>query len=189
MRKQGNLKFRQRLGALPNACGFSPEPRSRWRSNTTLRESGLSKYRIKRMSAREMLSKAEPGAAELSSSAAMEPYIRAHVAQIRSPSDRIDRLVEPLAEIAGLPLEKRYIWRIASALKWGFADFDSATVALDRDTMPDEHRQEVAKLLAHRPAQFALMLKALYGEAEMECMMMEAIAFTKERREPAVIES
>ena len=36
-------------------------------------------------------------------------------------------------EIAALPLEKRHVWRIASALKWGFADLDSVYVPVDRE--------------------------------------------------------
>jgi hypothetical protein len=30
--------------------------------------------------------------------------------------------------VAELPLEKRYVWRVASTLKWAFADYDSANI-------------------------------------------------------------
>jgi hypothetical protein len=36
------------------------------------------------------------------------------------------------AEIAALPLEKRYVWRVVSALQWAFADMDTLTVEVDR---------------------------------------------------------
>jgi hypothetical protein len=37
-----------------------------------------------------------------------------------------------LEVVRQLPLEKRYVWRVASALKWGFADFDNVNVNADR---------------------------------------------------------
>jgi len=39
------------------------------------------------------------------------------------------------------PLEKRYVWRVASALKWAFADFDTVTVEADRQTLSPEDRK------------------------------------------------
>ena len=38
-------------------------------------------------------------------------------------------------EIAALPLEKRYVWRVASALNWGLVDFDDWNVVVDRKTL------------------------------------------------------
>ena len=40
-----------------------------------------------------------------------------------------------LKEVAALPLEKRYVWRVASTLKWAFADFDSMNMEADRQTL------------------------------------------------------
>ncbi len=37
-----------------------------------------------------------------------------------------------------LPLEKRYAWRVASALKWAFADFENLNVVADRRTLSQE---------------------------------------------------
>jgi hypothetical protein len=76
-----------------------------------------------------------------------------------------------IADIAALPLEKRYVWRVASALKWGFADFDSGSVAMDRETLSPEDRETVAESLKLRPMQFCLFLKALLGEEEMHRLM------------------
>jgi hypothetical protein len=39
-----------------------------------------------------------------------------------------------LEAIRQLPLEKRCVWRVASALKWGFTDVDDLSVSADRQT-------------------------------------------------------
>jgi hypothetical protein len=82
-------------------------------------------------------------------------------------------------EITALPLEKRYIWRIASDLKWGFADFDSGYVPLDRDTLSAEDLSKLVELLRFRPMQPCMFLKALLGSEEMERLMAEAIAVAR----------
>src|SRR5439155_18950013 len=149
-----------------------------------VRSKEMSQKRMKTMRVCDI--KMEPGAEEMAASENMKPYIRAHAAimknQHAAPEENAakdaihDRLRAALEEIAGLPLADRYIWRIASALKWAFADFDSSTVALDRDLMPDVQREEIDELLRTRPTQLALMLNALYGEEKMERAMLEAVA-------------
>jgi hypothetical protein len=64
--------------------------------------------------------KMEPGAEDLLDSAAMERYMNLAMAMMggKDPGPAIEAL-------AALPLEKRYVWRVASALKWAFADFDT----------------------------------------------------------------
>ena len=79
-----------------------------------------------------------------------------------------------------MPLEKRYIWRIASALKWGFADFDSVYVPVDRETLSPEDLGKVVELLRFRPMQLCMFLKALLGTEVMERVMNEAIAGAKQ---------
>jgi hypothetical protein len=70
--------------------------------------------------------KQEDGAHELASSPEMEPYLRYIQAAL------IEMGVGPWAQaIADLPLEKRYVWRVASALKWGFADFEEWSLIVD----------------------------------------------------------
>ena len=116
----------------------------------------------------------EDGAHELATSENMQPYLRLLKADLQ------DKDTAPhVKEIAQLPLEKRYIWRIASALKWGFADFDSAYVPVDRETLSAEDLGKVIELLRSRPIQFCLFLKALVGPEEMERMMAEAMAAAK----------
>ena len=66
----------------------------------------------------------EEGAQELATSPDMEPYLQFAMAVMQG--------ADPTAEldaIRRLPLEKRYVWRVASALKWGFADFDDPSVS------------------------------------------------------------
>ena len=56
----------------------------------------------------------EDGAQELAESADMEPYLNfaVSVMQDADPTPELEALRQ-------LPLEKRYVWRVASALKWG----------------------------------------------------------------------
>ena len=60
-----------------------------------------------------------------------------------------------LAALRQLPLKKRYIWRVTSALKWAFADFDNLNVHADKDTLTQEDLAKVLELLKHRPTQLA----------------------------------
>ena len=116
----------------------------------------------------------EDGAHELATSENMQPYLRLLKAGLQ------DKDTAPhVEEIAALPLEKRYIWRIASALKWGFADFDSVYVPVDRETLSPDDLKKVIELVRFRPTQLCIFLKALLGEEAMERMMAEAVAVTK----------
>jgi hypothetical protein len=118
--------------------------------------------------------RSEDGAHELATSENMQPYIRLLKAGLQN------RDTSPhLGEITALPLEKRYIWRIASALKWGFADFDNVYVGVDRETLSEEDLGKVMELLRFRPMQLCMFLAALVGTEEMERMMAEAVAVAK----------
>jgi hypothetical protein len=66
----------------------------------------------------------EPGAEELASSAEMRPYIEFAMAVMKGADP-----TPQLETIRQLPLEKRYVWRIVSALKWGFSTCMPATPA------------------------------------------------------------
>ncbi len=123
--------------------------------------------------------KFEEGAEELANSASMQPYVRLAAAVVNEEGIR-----EAIAEIAALPLEQRYLWRVLSALKWGFADFDNMNVAIDRKTLRPEDRDKVVDLIQHRPLQFCLFLKGLLGDEAMEEMMTQAIDLAK--RVPSV---
>ena len=68
-----------------------------------------------------------------------------------------------LEAIRQLALEKRYVWRVASALKWAFADLDDLSVETDKLTLTPGDFARVTDLLKLRPMQFCLFMKALVG--------------------------
>jgi hypothetical protein len=117
----------------------------------------------------------EDGAHELATSPDMQPYLRLIKAGLQN------RDTTPhLEEIAKLPLEKRYIWRVASALKWAFADLETVSVNVDRQTLSKEDLGKVVELLRLRPMQLCIFLRALLGEEAMLRLMGEAIAVAKQ---------
>jgi len=114
--------------------------------------------------------KSEEGAQELVESPEMEPYLNFAMALMKGADPEPE-----LEAIRQLPLEKRYVWRIASALKWGFADFDDLSVDADTQTFTPEDLAKVMELLKIRPIQFCIFLKKLVGREEMVRMLMEAV--------------
>ena len=118
----------------------------------------------------------EDGAHELASSPDMKPYLEfiKAVIQDHDPSPELDA-------IRRLPLEKRYIWRVTSALKWGLADCESMSVEADKETLTPEEFARVMELLKFRSMQLALVLKTLVGADEMQRMMLEAIGVAKQQ--------
>ena len=129
--------------------------------------------RIEKVSPKDL--KTEEGADELVQSTMMRPYVRLAEAILTNQGFK-----EAVAEIGHLPLEQRYVWRVLSALKWGFADFDNVNVVIDRKTFRPEDRKKVAELLQHRPVQFCMFLKALVGASAMEQMMTQAISIARQ---------
>jgi hypothetical protein len=114
--------------------------------------------------------KSDESAEDLLDSPEMQPYLRLAMAGLKGTD------VEPqLQALRELPLEKRYIWRVASVLKWAFADFDTVNVRADRDTLSENDLEKVFKLIEHRPLQFCLFLRALIGPLAMGRMIVEAI--------------
>jgi hypothetical protein len=105
----------------------------------------------------------------------MEPYLKFVMAEMQGAD------IQPhLEALSKLPLEKRNVWRVASALKWAFADFDTLTVEADRRTLSQEDKKRLLELLEHRPLQFCLFLSALLGQTQMELMMVSAIKNSRE---------
>src|ERR1035441_398278 len=90
----------------------------------------------------------ESGAHELAISPDMQPYLEfiKAVVQDHDPSPELETLRR-------LPLEKRYVWRVASALKWGLADCESMSVEADKETLTPEDFAKVMELLKFRPMQ------------------------------------
>ena len=77
--------------------------------------------------------------------------------------------------IRQLPLEERYVWRVASALKWAFADLETLNVEADRKTLSAADQDRLMDLLKLRPLQFCLFMSALLGQEEMERQMQSAL--------------
>jgi hypothetical protein len=127
---------------------------------------------IKRIPIKDL--RQEPGAHELAESADMEPYVNFAMTLMQGNDPAPE-----LEAIRQVPLEKRYVWRVASALKWGFADFDSLNVSADKKTLTPENLAKVMELLKLRPIQFCLFLKALVGAEEMQRIMAEAVGVAK----------
>jgi hypothetical protein len=116
----------------------------------------------------------EDGAHELATSPDMQPYLRLIKAGLQNQD-----ITPQMEEIAALPLEKRYVWRVASALKWAFADFETVSVNVDRETLSNEDLRNVIELLRFRPMQFCMFLKAILGDEAMERLMKDAIESAK----------
>jgi len=118
----------------------------------------------------------EAGAHELATSPDMQPYLKMAMAamQYSDPTPALE-------EIARLPLEKRYVWRVVSALKWGFADFDDLSVDADRQTLGPNDLTQVMDLLRFRPLQFCIFLKALVGVQEMKRIMDQAVSLAEQQ--------
>jgi hypothetical protein len=141
---------------------------NRWGSETTMSEF---KYKVVEANSLTM----EEGAEELLNSPEMQPYSRYIEAAV------VGGDVGPsMREIADLPLEKRYVWRVASALKWAFADFEDWNVVVDRKTLQPEDFEKLMKLLRFRPIQLCLFLKGLVETEEMERVMSYAVTVAKQ---------
>ena len=71
------------------------------------------------------------------------------------------------------------VWRLASALKWAFADCDDLSIEAGKETLTPEDFAKVMDLLKLRPMQFCIVLKALVGTEEIHRIMIQAIGFAK----------
>lgn len=105
--------------------------------------------------------KTDPLADELSKSEAMRPYMNYYDAVFKHDAQSAENA---LAVLKDMPVEKRYIWRVISSLKWAFADFDSSTVKLDLPHIPDARKGEMVQELEIRLLQMSKLLKTLKGE-------------------------
>jgi hypothetical protein len=116
----------------------------------------------------------EEGVQKLLDSPDMKPYLDLAAAAISGRG-----LESELKKLSSLPLEKRYTWRVVSALKWALADFDDLGVRADVQTLSENDLEKVANLLERRPVQFCLFLSALFGPDDMERLMIRAIGLAK----------
>ncbi len=100
----------------------------------------------------------EEGVEELLNSPDAQPYVRLALALLAGRD-----LKPALLEISQLPLEKRYLWRVVSALKWAFADLEDLGIVADHKTLSPDDLRKIEDLMKFRPLQFCLFMSALYG--------------------------
>ena len=99
--------------------------------------------------------KIDPLATDLADSEEAQPYLDYFMKAYRNDSAGLEVALKTLQD---LPLEKRYTWRVLSALKWAFADFDDECVRLDLPSIPEGKRSEMAKELELRFLQMQILL-------------------------------
>jgi hypothetical protein len=99
--------------------------------------------------------KIDPLAHELATSEGTRPLPRCLIKAYRNNAAGLDAALEV---IRNLPLEKRYTWRVFSALKWAFADFEDEYVALDLPHIPEPTRSEMTKELELRLQQLQMFV-------------------------------
>jgi hypothetical protein len=105
--------------------------------------------------------KADPLAHELATSEGTRPYLDC---LIKSYSDDKAGLESALQVVRNLPLEKRYTWRVFSALKWALADFEDEYVGLDLPNIPEPMKSEMTKELELRFLQLQMLLQSFHSE-------------------------
>jgi hypothetical protein len=126
--------------------------------------------------------KSEPESEALMRSAAMKPYLDLLIAAMSGKDAGTE-----MDALAALPLEKRYVWRVASALKWAFADLETASVEADCQTLSEADQGRLVEVLKLRPLQFCLFLSALIGPDQMEELMLEAIRTARTMNAPPFV--
>ena len=105
--------------------------------------------------------KVDPLAHELATSEGTQRYLDCLT---KAYSNNAAGLEASLEVIRDLPLERRYVWRVFSALKWAFADFEDEYVALDLPHIPEPMRSEMTKELELRLQQLRILLQTFHTE-------------------------
>jgi hypothetical protein len=105
--------------------------------------------------------KVDPLAHELATSEGNRPYLDCVIKAYRNNAVGLEAALQVVRD---LPLEKRYTWRVFSALKWAFADFDNEYVALDLPHIPEPTRSEMTKELELRFQQLQMLLQTFHTE-------------------------
>jgi hypothetical protein len=105
--------------------------------------------------------KVDPLAHELATSEGNRPYLDCLIKAYRNNAAGLDAALQVVRD---LPLEKRYTWRVFSALKWAFADFEDEYVALDLPHIPEPTRSEMTKELELRLQQLRMLLQSFHTE-------------------------
>jgi hypothetical protein len=105
--------------------------------------------------------KTDPLAHELATSEGTRPYLDCLIKAYSNDSAGLDAALEVIRDLS---LERRYTWRVLSALKWAFADFEDEYVALDLPNIPETTRLEMTKELELRLQQLQILLQTFHTE-------------------------
>jgi hypothetical protein len=105
--------------------------------------------------------KIDPMAYDLATSEGTKPYLDCLIKVYRDNAVGLEAALEVIRD---LPLEKRYSWRVFSALKWAFADFEDEYVGLDPPHIPEPTRSEMTKELELRLRQLRMLLETFHAE-------------------------
>jgi hypothetical protein len=116
----------------------------------------------------------EDGAQDMMESPDLQPYLQNIEAVVTGRGK--NKATKALSE---LPLEKRYIWRIASSLRTAFCDFDKSSVRADLSTMNADDRDKTVALIERRAGQYCMLMQTIFGADAMEATMLEAIDIAK----------
>ena len=106
--------------------------------------------------------KIDPLAEELVRSEQARPYMDYFMTAYGNDAAGVESALQVLRD---LPLERRYTWRVFSALKWGLADFDDECVKLDLPHIPEKARAEMTKELQIRFLQLEMLLNVFKHSA------------------------
>ena len=101
----------------------------------------------------------EDGVMELITSEKMKPYLA--IAQAFQESGDASA---QLAKLANIPFEDRYTYRVMSALKWAFGDFDSNSIRADLQTLSEVEKRKLLEPIELRTMQFCVFITTLYGK-------------------------
>jgi hypothetical protein len=105
--------------------------------------------------------KIDPLAHELATSEGMKPYLGCLIKAYRNNAAGLEAAREVVRDLA---LEKRYRWRVFSALKWAFADFEDEYTAFDLPHIPELTRLEMTKEIELRVHQLRMLLEAFHAK-------------------------
>jgi hypothetical protein len=105
--------------------------------------------------------KVDPLAHDLATSEGTRPYLDCVIKAYGTNAVGLEAALEVVRD---LPMEKRYTWRVFSALKWAFADFEDEYVKLDLPHISESTRSDMIKELELRFLQLQILLQAFHTE-------------------------
>jgi hypothetical protein len=138
-----------------------------------------------KISVTDLLDKIKPeeGTEELRTLESMIPYHEVIAATMQA---QVEGTVESKRDYdlkchhmrENIPLEQRYIYRMASALKYAFGDFDTMCLDIDHMTLSKEDWEKALAMFNLREIQMALMMLHLFGQNDFNRKWNKASSIT-----------